>query len=403
MGRIAERWTPGLARQVREALSCGTCTEAQVAAAERLEVWQLRVLLERFPVPPASAPQVELDVASPASADAPAGGRRRRRHDVAAMHAEYEAGATLEQVGALRGLTRERVRHLFVEAGLPTRDIRAYRQLQRLRALAAAEPLAEDIVLAWQAGGSPRVIANRLGLRTTAVEQVIDAHADELDRRMHRANAAGGAPGPVKATRERCVACVREAAEILGRTPTSAEYGDLAAQRPQWPAAVTIAVTWGWRATLEAAGLVERRRSFRAPRSDRVSIDVCWQAVRRVADEVGRIPTCEDYARASKGRDDLPSLAVVRRRLGGWRAMLAAWPGPAQPGPDPHEEMWDTAARCVRSAADILGRVPSCTEYDDLARDAGWMRSAFIVRRFGWSATVERAGLEPRVSTRAAA
>lgn len=45
----------------------------------------------------------------------------RTREDVLAMHKEYEAGQTLEEVGRAHGLTRERVRQLFDEAGLPRR------------------------------------------------------------------------------------------------------------------------------------------------------------------------------------------------------------------------------------------------------------------------------------------
>jgi DNA-directed RNA polymerase sigma subunit (sigma70/sigma32) len=38
------------------------------------------------------------------------------------MHSLYQQGATLEEVGELYGITRERVRQLFKEADLPTRS-----------------------------------------------------------------------------------------------------------------------------------------------------------------------------------------------------------------------------------------------------------------------------------------
>jgi len=38
------------------------------------------------------------------------------------MHALYRQGATLEEVGEQYGITRERVRQLFKEAGLATRS-----------------------------------------------------------------------------------------------------------------------------------------------------------------------------------------------------------------------------------------------------------------------------------------
>jgi DNA-directed RNA polymerase sigma subunit (sigma70/sigma32) len=38
------------------------------------------------------------------------------------MYSLYQRGSTLEEVGKLYGLTRERVRQLFKEADLPTRS-----------------------------------------------------------------------------------------------------------------------------------------------------------------------------------------------------------------------------------------------------------------------------------------
>jgi hypothetical protein len=198
----------------------------------------------------------------------------------------------------------------------------------------------------------------------------------------------------VKATQQNCIAAVCEARRLLGHVPTSAEYDQLAKEHAGWPAAVTIAMNWGWRATLEAAGLA-KPRGYRTTRSDKVPPERCWEAVHQVAREVGRIPSCQDYDAASRGRSDLPSLAVVRRRLGGWRAILAAWPGPSPVAAPPVDHVWDKATESVRSAGSLLGHTPTIAEYDQMARAAGWMRGAFICRRWGWAATVRRAGMVP--------
>lgn len=47
---------------------------------------------------------------------------RERARRVHAMHARYAEGPTLAEVGAEFGITRERVRQLFVDQRLPTRD-----------------------------------------------------------------------------------------------------------------------------------------------------------------------------------------------------------------------------------------------------------------------------------------
>jgi hypothetical protein len=49
----------------------------------------------------------------------------------------------------------------------------------------------------------------------------------------------------------------------------------------------------------------------------------CWQALRRVVDELGEIPTVLSYERHAAGRDDLPSSATLRNRLGRWSAITA--------------------------------------------------------------------------------
>jgi hypothetical protein len=45
-----------------------------------------------------------------------------REEEIRAMYALYESGLTMEEVGAVYGIGRERVRQLFVRLGLPRRS-----------------------------------------------------------------------------------------------------------------------------------------------------------------------------------------------------------------------------------------------------------------------------------------
>lgn len=348
------RWTRGLANQIRRSLADGSCSEEVIAQAEGVSVLELRALLARFPaVAAASVPAVAAAAAPrPGTKRARKPKRRRRRRrtnrkprrEVLLMHRMYADGATLDEVGRAHGISHERARQLFVRAKLPVRSKREHWAMRRRAALAAARARADEIVAAWSSGANARTIAKQLELEELRVMEVIEEATNELDRRRRHARLRGHGK-PVVATRQRCCAAVKAAAAILDHSPTAEEYGALAAHHPEWPAAVTIAVNWGWHSILVEAGYAPPRTRPRKSRSDRVPPEACWRAVHLVAQEIGRIPTCADYEQAARGRADLPSLTVVRRRLGGWEGVMEAWPGP-QP---PQERARARAARVQRA------------------------------------------------------
>lgn len=181
-----------------------------------------------------------------------------------------------------------------------------------------------EVVAQSRSGLADVAIARSLGLPVARVRTVMMENAS--DYRLRRRAELAPPRRPVRATLECCLAAVREAAALLGRTPTIAEYIELARERPGWPAGSTISIYWGWRLTLERAGLVEPRRRKR--RVDALPAVACWDALHQVADELGRVPSSIDYDRTSVGRADLPSLKTVQRRLGGWRTIVRLWPGP---------------------------------------------------------------------------
>jgi len=78
----------------------------------------------------------------------------------------------------------------------------------------------------------------------------------------------------------------------------------------------------GWTRAVRAAGLTPIVPTGTARRR-RWTEGACWAALRRVADELGEIPTVLAYERHAAGRHDLPSSATVRNRLGRWSAITA--------------------------------------------------------------------------------
>jgi hypothetical protein len=85
----------------------------------------------------------------------------------------------------------------------------------------------------------------------------------------------------------------------------------------------TVCVRFGsWSAALKAAGLqpaVQKR-----PYARKWDQQSCWEALERVSDELGDWPRYRDYERLSAGREDLPSAALLRRRLGTWSQIATA-------------------------------------------------------------------------------
>lgn len=78
----------------------------------------------------------------------------------------------------------------------------------------------------------------------------------------------------------------------------------------------------GWSNAVTAAGLLPAAR--RAPaRQRRWTEDACWDALRRVVDELAEIPSVLAYERVAAGRSDLPSAATIRNRLGRWSSLAA--------------------------------------------------------------------------------
>ena len=244
------------------------------------------------------------------------------------MHAHYAAGATLEEVAAEHGVTRERVRQILSQHGYEPRSKKEAHAMRQVKIRAEVERAAPRAIELHTAGQGVNEIAAELAVSKTAVARVI--REDELSRmtkESERRSRMGR--GSKTYTNEEMLSCLQEASNSLGGILATTSYKEFASQRTfedgrAWPGPQSIFGRFGsWVDALHVAGLPANRRSPIA--GHRLFEEGhCIDAVRHVGRETGRAPTASSYdemARASNG--GLPSLATVRNRCGSWLAALA--------------------------------------------------------------------------------
>lgn len=244
-----------------------------------------------------------------------AGGRKRAE----AAHAMYEGGATLEEVGRAFGITRERVRQVFREYGLPVRSVKDSYALQRAR---RSCQYADRIKVRFRQLRDVDAVARELRLPRTLVAGVVEQAFTPAERRRPT-NARK------KYSDEELLEVLRTASVTMGGVLSAQGYTAFARGRKmrdgrRWPTHQTHALRFGsWRGAVNAAGLAANPSS---PIAGQTIFEDghCIDALRAAARALGHTPTADEYeefARVSNGA--LPSQATVRHRLGRWYQALA--------------------------------------------------------------------------------
>ncbi len=234
------------------------------------------------------------------------------------MYAMRRMGHTLQQIGDHYGITRERVRQLIGRQGLPARVAPGPEE----RALARARGRSDEIADLYRELGNVAHVAARTGLNRGAVGRVV---SDEVTDRP--AYARKPERDPRYSDDELVDLLGRVAREAGTECPSVREYRAHAAGRflpdgRPWPGPQTYLVRFEtWVEARRRAGL-EPGRTGGPPR--RYDADDCVRAVATLWRQLGRAPTVAEYEEFSRGRSHIPSVAIVRRRIGGgWRAILA--------------------------------------------------------------------------------
>jgi hypothetical protein len=242
-------------------------------------------------------------------------------------------GFGLHQIAEHFLISRERVRQLLLAHGGPDRHDAA--EARRRRAERLAQKQVDELLAMWRAGEGPKEIALARGLDGAACRSVIERAATDADRYARQANMAGARDGLTYSDAE-IVRALQAAATILGRVPSAREYAALASEA-ELPSLATVSNRMrGWSNAVAAAGLrpsVVKGRS--QPR--RWTPDACWEALGRAVGELGEIPTVIAYEQLAAGREDLPSAATIRNRVGRWSSVTARLAADA--------ELAETAAR----------------------------------------------------------
>lgn len=253
------------------------------------------------------------------SGGAERGSSPRRRPGNASRDSEIvelrEQGLSLRDIAARVGLSAEGVRRALTAAGRDL-DPSYVTELRRGRRIDNARSHLDAILDAYRASEPVGEVAARLELKRSTVEQLIAESATESDKAERARNHSRGIP-EAKYSDEDLLAAIRTIADLVGRTPTS---GDYLRKAPALglPSIATITNRLGtWTAAAESAGMTPggARRSY----TRMWDAGACRTALEMVIEELGRIPTAAHYEALALSREDLPSIATVRNRLGRWK------------------------------------------------------------------------------------
>jgi hypothetical protein len=229
-----------------------------------------------------------------------------------------EQGWSLDEIALRYGVSRERVRQILHAHGGPGPQEIA--EARRRRAEQQAEARIDELLALWRAGEGTGSAAGKLGLQAVACRSTIERFATEVDRAARRANMAGGRGARTWSDRD-IILALTSVCERLERIPSAKEYSALARDL-RYPSLATILNRMGgWSIAVAAAGLRPAPPASSRARTRRWNDDACWDAMRRAVQELGEIPSVLAYERLAAGREDLPSSATIRNRLGRWSAI----------------------------------------------------------------------------------
>ena len=285
----------------------------------------------RYRANPAAPVAQETEAREPQDSDTATG---RPSLDLDAMRAFYDSGVSLQKVAEVWDTSHERVRTLFQQNGIPvrTRAESKHREAKAKRDAAQIDVETHRRIIDSVKGGesldevcnSAKRSKDEVWLVLRAAEEAGELRASEVRRLISRDRAD-------KYSDEELIEMLRQAAQASAGNLTAQGFTDYGRNRllpdgRPWPTKQTPMNRFeSWRNALRAAGLPSNPKAG----PDRQFSDAaCIRAVEEVGRKLGRAPSVNEYdgiAQASAGR--LPSVATVRKRLGGWTKALekAGW------------------------------------------------------------------------------
>lgn len=234
---------------------------------------------------------------------------------VSALHERYYELGSLMAVERESGISRERIRKLFLAYGF------AVDAMERRRLAMSREALLrrDEIVDLYKRHGHVDPVIAATGLTRWQVEAMLSEFEGRavFQRRGEQ----------VAYTREQRIEAIQLAAEICGEPLGRLAYRKLREERPDLglPSELTIIRQFDddWEEACRVAD-VQARPSPQRRRSDWIPREVCNEALRACRDALGHIPTYAEYQRWSDGKDVPRGVTIRAKNQGRWRKALAS-------------------------------------------------------------------------------
>lgn len=237
------------------------------------------------------------------------------------MVRRLEAGATLEEVGAVYNLTRERVRQ--ITKGLYDRN--KQREARKNLLLSLVDRYKEEILEDWFEGKNIVQIAHELGLPIEYTEQRLHewtAEWDPLKLARRRARVISISNNRQKFSDEEILAILRFIAEQEGHAPSLTDYERWREHFSDWPSKPTLSRgNKSFNDWVRQAGFTpnDLPKGMGLPTFDDAQI---FAALNAVSDIVGHFPSVTEY---TKNRPDgAISQPAIRRKFGSWTNAMEA-------------------------------------------------------------------------------
>nr|WP_286189336.1 Z1 domain-containing protein [Sanguibacter hominis] len=235
------------------------------------------------------------------------GGTQERDRRIYEMRRD---GATLEEIGRLFGITRERARQIIKRlGGVAREDVRAARDTAR----GARDERVRARILALAATGLARSMS-----QIALMANLDEAEVQRIGGKDLKAFLGARKEAAARWSREDIIAAIAAASTYAWPLSRSAYQKLVDTGEIVGPSAARIEQVYGWGAACALAG-VESRQSPRAYYQSNWTDDDLWHFARRYIDEAGSAATFYGYDgwRASHASEG-PSSGVLRQRLGRW-------------------------------------------------------------------------------------